>query len=184
MVPAFKDWLESESQLEINKNVLPGAPAKPLPPSGPVPAPTRPAPALKPETVPAPALKPGTAPAPALKPGTGPAPVLKTAVAAPVSQPPRPAAPNPPRPVPVPVPTRPPVEEEVDVELVSGPIPAPAPRPVPVPVAPADRPLWPPDRRDWLMLAAGAMGVLSAVGLGYGLAKVLRKKSETEEEKG
>jgi hypothetical protein len=107
--------------------------------------------------------------------------VLKTAVGAPVSQPPRPGAPNPPRPVPVPVPVE---EEEVDVELVSGPIPAFAPGPVPVPMAPANRPLWPPDRRDWLMLAVGAMGVLSAVGLGYGLAKVLRKKSETEEEKG
>jgi serine/threonine protein kinase len=184
LVPAYRDWLESESQLEINKNVLSTAPTKPQAPSGPVSAQSRPAPALKSGTVPAPALKPGTAPAPALKPGTGPAPALKTAVAAPVSQPPRPVVPNVPRPVPVPVPTRPPVEEEVDVELVSGPPPASAAGPVSVPSSPADRPLWPPDRRDWLMLAAGAMGVLSAVGLGYGLARVLRKKPDTEDEKG
>ena len=50
--------------------------------------------------------------------------------------------------------------------------------------APPPRPLWQPDRRDWMMLAAGAFGVLSAVGVGYGLAKALRRKDPESEEKG
>ncbi len=54
-------------------------------------------------------------------------------------------------------------------------MPAPAP-------APPERRLWPPDRRDWIMLAAGAVGVLSAVGLGFGLAQLLRRKKPEGEE--
>jgi hypothetical protein len=53
-------------------------------------------------------------------------------------------------------------------------IPAAAP---PVPIK-EERPLWEFDRRDWIMLAAGAAGVLGAVGLGYGLARLVRKKPE------
>jgi hypothetical protein len=34
------------------------------------------------------------------------------------------------------------------------------------------------DRRDWLMLAAGAASVLGAVGVGYGLARLVRKQPE------
>ena len=34
------------------------------------------------------------------------------------------------------------------------------------------------DRRDWIMLAAGAASVLVAVGVGYGLARLVRKKPE------
>jgi hypothetical protein len=86
----------------------------------------------------------------------------------------------------VPVPA--PAEEEVDVELVTGPEPAgepfQLPMPVPMPVAPAERPFWPPDRRDWIMGSIGAICVLSAVGVGYGLARLLRRKPDADEEKG
>jgi hypothetical protein len=67
-----------------------------------------------------------------------------------------------------------PAADEVDVELVPEPLPGPDP-------VPPDRPLWQLDRRDWLMLAAGAAGVLSAVGLGYGLAKALKRKPDADE---
>jgi serine/threonine protein kinase len=146
VVPAFKDWLETESKSEMTRPVLP-------PPAA-VPA--------KPAAKPAPALKSGPAPAPASRPAA-----------------PRPA----PAPAPLPLPV--PEEEEVDVELVAAPVPVPyqlpEPVPVPVPVAPAERPSWPPDRRDWIMLAVGATGVLSAVGVGYGLARLLKRKPEAEE---
>jgi hypothetical protein len=62
------------------------------------------------------------------------------------------------------------------------PPPAPAPAvpvavPLPVPdLVPESRPVWPPDRRDWLMLAAGGLGVLAAVGVGYGFARLVRGK--------
>jgi hypothetical protein len=69
---------------------------------------------------------------------------------------------------------RPPDPQEVDVELVVEPLPAPAP----VVLPPPERPTWPPDRRDWIMLALGAAGVLGAVGFGYGLARVLRRKDD------
>jgi hypothetical protein len=77
------------------------------------------------------------------------------------------------------LPPDPPEEEEVDVELVT--VPEPEFAPPPEPPVPEERPLWPPDRRDWLMLAAGAFGVLSAVGVGYGLARVLKRKEPDEE---
>jgi hypothetical protein len=74
--------------------------------------------------------------------------------------------------------------EEVDVELVTDPVVIPAPVALPAPaVVPQeaeDRPLWPPDRRDWIMLASGAAGVLAAVGLGYALARIARKKPPEE----
>ncbi|MBN9117961.1 MAG: protein kinase [Planctomycetes bacterium] len=170
ILAAYKDWLESESQLAIPKAVLPAAK-----PAGGVPQPTKPAAAPAPVSPPRP-VKPATAPAPALK--TGPTP--------------RPVAPAAPRsvPVPLPVPQRLPAPalpaepgaEEVDVELVAEPAIESFPAPVPVHVAPPERALWPPDRRDWIMLAAGAVGVLSAVGVGYGLARLLRRKPAEEPE--
>jgi hypothetical protein len=51
-------------------------------------------------------------------------------------------------------------------------------------VVPLERPLSELDRRDWMMLAFGASGVLVAVGLGYGLARLIRKKPEDTEESG
>jgi serine/threonine protein kinase len=169
LVPAYKDWLDSESAMEIPKVPPAQAPA--------------PAPVVKPA---AQGVKPGTAPAPALKPGSAPIPLpAKPGAPRPGAQPPKPAAPQP-------VPAPQPAIQEVDVELVTEPVPAPAPpRPslafddvVPAPAAvapPPPRKLWPPDRRDWIMLAAGATGVLAAVGLGFGLAKVLKRKPEGEE---
>ncbi|MBM3980154.1 MAG: hypothetical protein FJ304_07685 [Planctomycetes bacterium] len=165
LVPAYKDWLDTESAMEI---------PKPPPAQG-----QEPRPAAQPG-------KPGTAPAPALKPGSAAVPVPQPAKPGA----PRPAAPQPKPPAPQPVPQPQPVIPEVDVELVTELIPAPQPQslafddgaPVPAAVAPPPpRRLWPPDRRDWIMLAAGATGVLAAVGLGFGLAKVLKRKPEGEE---
>jgi serine/threonine protein kinase len=163
LVPAFKEWLETESQLEL---------PNPLPPAPPVPA--KPAASAKSGTgtTPAPALgtspvKPGTGMASPVKPGTAPAKAVPAARPAPVARPIAPA----PQPVPV---------EEVDVELVTDPVVMPAPVALPAPVVvrkeQEDRSLWPPDRRDWIMLASGAAGVLVAVGLGYALARIARKK--------
>lgn len=70
-------------------------------------------------------------------------------------------------------------DAEIDVELVTTEQATP-PALAPLPVAPTKRPVWPLDRRDWLMLATGGFGVLSAVGLGYGLARLLRKKDAEE----
>ena len=181
MVPAYKDWLESESAMEMPKG-LQQTTAKP-PPAAPLPQtgagsggtggrfPSEP---VKPGTAAAAALggsakhavKPGTAPAPALKSGTIPPPTKPTAV---------------PRPKPAPAPLSPqPVVEEVEVELVTELV---QPEEMPVPAPPAERSAWPPDRRDWMMLAAGAVGVLGAVGLGYGLARILRRKEPEPSEK-
>ena len=57
------------------------------------------------------------------------------------------------------------------------PMPAPAPQ-VQIVKVKDERSLVDLDRRDWIMLASGAAGVLFAVGLGYGLARLLRKKPE------
>jgi serine/threonine protein kinase len=204
MVPAYQNWLVSESQLEMTKPVQPAPTAspsvKPVKPGtaiAPAIPPGSATPAAKPGTAPAPALKSGTGPKPALKGGTGPAPALKSGSVPPVTKPAAPApraakaasgpravpttrqtAPVPVVPIPLPLP-EPPAEESVDVELVTIPQPEPLPAMVPIPVAPVapvERPLWQLDRRDWLMLAGGAFGVLSAVGLGYGLARLLRRK--------
>ncbi|MDY3551277.1 protein kinase [Gemmata sp. JC717] len=154
--PAFKDWLESESQLEAptlptarpTKHDSASAPGLPMKP---------PAPAQRITAKAAP--KAGTAPTPALASAPTPPRAMPRAVptAAPVAVP-----------VPMPLPLG-----EINVELVgdSGAQMAPGP----------DRPLWQPDRRDWIMLAVGASGVLSAVGLGYGMARLLRRKPERPE---
>jgi eukaryotic-like serine/threonine-protein kinase len=190
MVPAFKAWLETESGLDIPIVPAP-APTKPAPSpvksGGTAPAFGATAPA-KPGTASAPALgatarpgvAPGTAPAPALSgstpakpgpaPGTAPAPALGA---------PRPTAPTRSTPArPVAPPRR--VVEEVDVELVPEPLPGPEVLPLPdePEMVKAERGLLEFDRRDWIMLAAGAAGVLVAVGVGYGLARLVRKKPE------
>jgi hypothetical protein len=69
---------------------------------------------------------------------------------------------------------------EVEVELVVEPVYQPEPMYAepPPPALPPERELTDLDRRDWLMLGGGAGGVLLAVGLGYGLARLLRKKSD------
>ena len=58
----------------------------------------------------------------------------------------------------------------MDVELVT--------LPAPVAKAKDGRGLTEFDRRDWIMLAVGAASVLAAVGAGYGLARLVRKKPE------
>ena len=169
MVPAFKDWLETESHLEMPAN-LPAAPA--------VPAKPVPAKPVAPGTAPQPAVKPGTAPVSAMK---GELPLRGGSRAAREAAGPRECHSKPGctaraaigsgavSPVPV---------DEVDVELVLEPGLVLAP-PAAQPEQPKEeRSLLEPDRRDWIMLAAGASGVLLAVGLGYGLARLLRKKPE------
>jgi serine/threonine protein kinase len=148
MVPAYRDWLESESAMEMPK-ALAGAASAPAPAAQTVAQHPKPVPSHAPAARPAQA-KSGTVTAAARKAAPAPAPA--------------------PRPVPV-------SADEVDVELVMEPLAGAVTVPVPLP----DRPLWQPDRRDWIMLALGAAGVLSAVGLGYGMAKALKRKSDTDE---
>ncbi|VTU01232.1 serine threonine protein kinase : Serine/threonine protein kinase OS=Planctomyces brasiliensis (strain ATCC 49424 / DSM 5305 / JCM 21570 / NBRC 103401 / IFAM 1448) GN=Plabr_2195 PE=3 SV=1: Pkinase [Gemmataceae bacterium] len=168
VVPAYKEWLESESQFEPSEKMPPlkaGTGANPRAGSGAVP-PAKPA---KPGTGPAPAVKSGAAPAAPQRPGSG-------AVAKPV--PPRAGKPQKAAPRPAPE------EVEVEVELVVEPVAPVMFAPPPEVVYPPERPLSDLDRRDWSMLAIGATGVLFAVGLGYGLARLVRKKQpdDTEEQ--
>ena len=174
LVPEFKAWLETESQMEMPKN-LPPAPVKPG---------TERAVPLKPGTAPSPALvtKPGTAPAPApasaTKPGTAPSPALATSAKPGTAPMPalganaKPARPTPTR---SPIPLRPEFEDEVNVELVPEPLPGPVAMPlstrteVQIVKVKDERRLMEFDRRDWIMLAASG-SVLVAVGVGYGLA--------------
>jgi serine/threonine protein kinase len=175
MVPAYKDWLESESAMEMPKEFL-QQPVKPAI----TPAPVAPKPA---------SAKPGTASAPALKATQPPKPAVpRPAMPAPAI--PAPAMPAPAIPAPASFPMN--RNDDVDVELIPEPaaaIPAMAPLPAVLPAAPVaipapmpERPLWQLDRRDWMMLSGGAMGVLAALGIGYGLARALRRKPEPEPE--
>jgi serine/threonine protein kinase len=120
----------------------------------------------------------GTAPAPigGPLPGSGAVPPAATASRPVPVAPPRPPAGFPP-------PQPPGVLEEVDVELVPESMLASAnPLPLPDNGQPEQRPVWDLDRRDWVMLTAGAAGVLAAVGLGYALARLARKKPPEEPE--
>ncbi len=75
-----------------------------------------------------------------------------------------------------------PTADEVDVELVLEPTNVPVFIPAPAIVSIPERSLTDLDRRDWIMLASGAAGVLTAVGLGYGLARLVRKKDVPPEQ--
>jgi serine/threonine protein kinase len=138
LVPAFKAWLETESQLELPK--------------------TLPAPPLNPKTAPAPPIQPG---------GSAPAWALPSKTTGP-----KPTA------------TRVGETNEVNVELVPEPLPASLPLSsgagVQIGATTETRGPWEFDRRDWIMLASGAASVLGAVGIGYGLARLIRKKPEDE----
>jgi hypothetical protein len=71
----------------------------------------------------------------------------------------------------------------VEVELVTLPSPEvqrPAAPPQVVYREPPPQALWQLDRRDLFMLGFGGLGVLAAVGLGYGLAKAVRRKPDAE----
>jgi hypothetical protein len=79
-------------------------------------------------------------------------------------------------------------DDEVNVELVTLPQSAPASNQFPVgpPVivrAPDERPLTEFHRRDMIMLGIGGFGVLTAFGLGFGLAQLIRKKPTDDEAK-
>jgi eukaryotic-like serine/threonine-protein kinase len=162
IVPAFKDWLDTESHLEMPK-ITPQAPTAPNKPSPPGP--------VKPGAAPSPALAMAS---PAVKDSTTPRTSGSKAV--PVS----PARPMPVAPARPPASPRPAPVDEVDVELVLEPLPGQllVPTLESPPIVQDNRPLWEFNRRDWIMLAAGAAGVLGAVGVGYGLARLVRKKSE------
>jgi hypothetical protein len=165
MVPAFKEWLATESHLEMPK-IVPTAPATQPKPSG-----------VAPVTA---SVKPGTAPSPTLM-MTPASPKESSPVRSAASKSATTVRPVPIAPARAPVPQRPAPVEEVDVELVTELVASPLSVVVPqvqyVKVK-DDRPLWEFDRRDWIMLATGAAGVLAAVGVGYGLAKLVRKKPE------
>jgi serine/threonine protein kinase len=173
MVPAYRQWLATESQMEMPRN-LPAAPKPGTGPAAPLPASTgRDASGKEARRVEPP--RPGSAPAPALavvKPGGGTA-VHPAAAPVKTSAPPRLA-----RPAPAPAPL--PLDDEVDVELVTIPappavvaLPLPLPDSEPGPVA-EEPGLLPKNRRDLIMLAIGGFGTLVAVVLGYLLAQAAK----------
>ena len=172
MNPAFRQWLETESQM-IMPSSLPPEPAKPQ----------------------VPALKPGTGSMPPHQPPpkTTSSSSAHRPISAPVPAPMRPAKPNPSapswQPAPIPYPA-PPLDDEVDVELVTLPSSFPAPMVVPFDSEPRmvselPRPLTDVNRRDLFYLAAGGLGVLFAVGGGYAITSLLKspKPAASDEEK-
>lgn len=184
VVPAYQKWLETESHLEMPPELrdleLPGtAPAAVLP-------------AMKPGTGANPVLpvgKSGTTPAAALpspprpaEKSTRPSRKSPPAEAVPPARPKPGTAASRPLPTPVPAPPYPTAPiEEVDVELVTDFPAAPdvfaPPAPAPAEAQP-DRPLWELGRRDLFMLVSGGAGVLMAVGVGYGLSRLFRRKDD------
>jgi len=131
VLPAFQEWLESESMMEMPPATVPSKLSPPPEPPQQKPIPTR--------------------------------------------QPTKPQLPV--RPVQPRIPGR----EEISVELVTLPPPMSVPVPVPAPREDDDeedepRPLIDLDRRDFIMLGTGAMGILIAIGLGFGLSRMMRKK--------
>jgi serine/threonine protein kinase len=172
LLPAYRQWLETESQLEMPKPPLP-APKPGTGASAPLPAPSGRDGTKETRRAPDPARPgTGTVPVPAtVRPAGGTATRPAVAPAAPVR------TPAPPRPAPAPAPL--PLGDEVDVELVTIPAP-PAVVAVPLPL-PAEEPeplpepgLLPSNRRDLFMLGAGGFGTLVAVVLGYLLAQAVR----------
>jgi serine/threonine protein kinase len=143
VLPAYKEFLETESQMELEANMdelLAAAAAKAPPPAATAP------------TVPALPPLPPPAPVPAK-------PVAKASGA---------------KPVPIkPAPPPPPSADEIDVELVDPPSMSLTPSSISLPAHRA--PLYPHTRRDFLMMGVGAGGVLLAIGIGFGLAQLMRK---------
>ena len=134
ILPAFKQWLESESAFELPA-VVAAVPAKPIPP----PKPSKPQSTPNAKPVP-----------PPLKPT--PAPFVLTPLS----------------------PSAFPSNEMVNVELVE----------LPEEGEEAEqeaRSMFDLNRRDFTMLGGGALAVLVAIGAGYGLSRLVRKKPEEEE---
>ncbi|OWK35846.1 serine/threonine protein kinase [Fimbriiglobus ruber] len=160
LLPAFKDWLQSESGMDI-----PAEPRKPA---------TGPAPALATPIVPSGS---GTyAPVPARPTAARPA----AAQASPAQVPSRPVAQPSPRPVAQAMPL-PAEEEEISVELVTLPPPAPVVQAMMPPMEEEERPLSDLNRRDFIMLGAGGGGILVAIGIGFGLAKLMKRATSSDE---
>jgi serine/threonine protein kinase len=136
VVPAYKRWLDSQSQMD---------PPEPFPPEAP-PPPRAAAP------------RSGSRPAAKVGSGPKPAPAAPPYVVGAGGRPPAPARPPAPDPLPL-------DDEAVEVELVHPPSSWDAAGPPPRGLT----------RRDVVMLAAGGAGVLGAVGLGFGLARLLRE---------
>lgn len=132
LLPAYRQWLESESAFDLPNEVKEAVKPEPKKASGPKTAPAR----------------------PAVKAAARPAPVAP--VAAPV-------------PTPAPAWPAPSSADEINVELVDLPDDE---------DDGDDRGLLDLDRRDWLMLGAGGFLMLGAIGMGFGLTKLVRPKSE------
>ncbi len=154
VLPAYKQWLESESAFELPMDVrvaaAPPAPAKlsgTVPPAPPV---AKPAPPL---AKPAPPAKPGTGTAPALVAVAAPEPMINVEL---VSWPP--PAPAAPLPLPLPAKSRRDAEDEEAEEK-----------------SPLEL-----GRRDFVMLGLGAVGVLLAVGFGYALSRLTARKKDDD----
>lgn len=163
VLPEYEQWLETEIHM-ADADPKKAPPPLPTPGSGSIPA-------------------AGSAPAVGPRSGvTRPSGVMRstpgstTSRQKPPSDPPTPIATSNqlmPKPEPVATPDADAEDEamEVEVELVSGP---PAPPQIRVIYSDDSRPLSDLSRRDFLMLGTGAGGVLVAIGLGYGLARLLR----------
>lgn len=199
MNPAFRNWLETESQMMMPSPLLPVDPAA----TGKMPAATiKPGtgsmPPLQPQkspyaNVPRPSSSPAPLPPTGKGPGSGAMPVptpLRHDQPAPSGRYPYPAPAAPawqPAPIPYPAPSH--RDDEVDVELVTLPTTAPGAMPLPLDPEPmivripdTNRPLTDLNRRDLFLLAAGGLGVLLAVGGGYALTSLLRTKPAPVEE--
>jgi len=159
VLPAYQQWLESESAFELpaDARVTMNAATKaqaPLPPRAvvaePLPVPAKPNSATEVKPVIPAAIRCEAIPA---KPKTLPHAAIPTAI---------PAA-------------MPRLPDEINVELVTLPAPLPPPE-VEEPRSPLEL-----NRRDFLMLAGGSLGVLIAMGAGYGLSRAVRRKPTEEE---
>ena len=181
--PAFLAWLQGGGAGEAPRSAptmayttpTPAPAAKPEAGASPPPAPTAPA-VTTPSTGSGPLpswLENENIPVGKLEPRKTERPRERSAEV------PRPKDKEPPKPVPLPRPAPAPLAlDEFDVELV--PVPPPAPQlPAPSP-APAqdERGLFELNRRDWLMLGLGGGGVLFAILTGYGIAQLVRPRSQ------
>ncbi len=165
VLPAYQQWLESESafELPVDARAAMNAATKahaPLPPR-----------AVAAEPVSAALVGPSSKPAKP-KSATDFKPVPATPARIEVAAAKPKSLPHPILPASMPAPRLP---DEINVELVTLPVPAPAPE-VEEPRSPLDL-----NRRDFALLAAGSLGVLLAIGAGYGLSRAVRRKPADDE---
>ena len=163
VLPAYQQWLESESafELPIEARVAMTAATKPHPAHPPLPARAavaEPIPAAPVKAKSATEVKPVAAAiarseVPTSKPKSQPHPVLPAVVPAPMPR----------------------LPDEINVELVTLP-PAAPPVEEEEPRSPLEL-----GRRDFVLLGAGSLGVLLAMGVGYGLSRAVRRKTPDED---